>query len=144
MKKKIISFTVVSGTAIYILMFIFQVFFRVYSHVKNFDTIYPASVTFSICYFVSTFIFLLLLKNANKYFYYILLPILCAVISYTYTTIRLPGKLFLLSRQEFLFSYIVEDFLFSYLFYGFFTIHIFCWSIDWIITFFYKKRFGKN
>jgi hypothetical protein len=143
MKKKIIGFSVITGTAIYILMFIFQVFFRVYSHVKAFERIYPTSVTFIICYFVSAFIFLLLLKNANKYFFYVLLPILYVVITYVYTTISHPGNIFL-SKYECLFFLIVNDFLFFYLVYGCVTIHIFCWSIDWITTFFYKKLFGKN
>jgi hypothetical protein len=143
-KKKIIGFSVITGTAIYLLMFTFQVFFRVYSHVKRVDTIYPISIVFSICYFVSTLIFLLLLKNTNKYFYYVLLPILCAIIAYTSTVVSHYGSRFILFDEELPLIIIVKFCLFFYLYYGFITIHIFCWSIDWITTFFYKKLFGKN
>lgn len=132
MNKKITCLSMILGTILYVLVFICQFFFKIYSNAMNLKGIFITDALFLAVYWIIVYILVFCWKkNVHKILLYALLPFFLSLFFY------IASEFYYSSHHPML---SVESFLFFYLAAGYWTFSIFSGIIDLGITFFLNRK----
>jgi hypothetical protein len=137
MDKKIAFISIVCGTLLFILVFVAQLFFRIYSGVIRTTELHIGQAIFLSSYLLiaALFIFLCNIKQ-HKFFLYIIIPILLGIILFVASQLYHGGLL------------IIDPFAFMWYYFlcGFWAVGIFSGIIDLSLSYFMRRssKIQKN
>jgi hypothetical protein len=132
-----LCFCLFCGSVLFVLIFMCQIFFRIYSNTSNLTALYINDIVFLFLYWIVSYIIILFSKKGSKIFLkifiYIILPFFLSCV-----LLILAQALFYRGTLNLIFDFITL--LFLYFVFGFWAIGLLSGLIDLIISYLLRKK----